>query len=361
MNLNHFEAIQTVQKLAYLLTKDDYAAVDVSIHPPFTDIRSIQTILDADEMKLSLGSQHCHWEDKGAFTGEVSPAMLAKLNVSQRQVPIVVKFADDVRQSLDALGRLTVPGLKGPVMLSEVATLEQGGGPAVIRHGPLSYDQVGRSAYINEQMLDLSARDTLLPQSHWYLAQSHEQKGEHILAATSFTRLAESFPDDSLADDALFQAGSSYLRLWRNAELDPQYGTLAQAQFRTLLSVYPESPLRKEAESGLSRIDEQFAEKDYLNGLFYVRRGGFDSAISLRALRISARSACRSAPGCASANAVSAPPPWLQIQLMSAYCLARPVKISCTSERVVSVPHSMAEPGISACKLTQQFASVGCV
>lgn len=81
MNLNHFEAIQTVQKLAYLLTKDDYAAVDVSIHPPFTDIRSIQTILDADEMKLSLGAQHCHWEDKGAFTGEVSPIFLAKLAV----------------------------------------------------------------------------------------------------------------------------------------------------------------------------------------------------------------------------------------------------------------------------------------
>jgi outer membrane assembly lipoprotein YfiO len=127
--------------------------------------------------------------------------------------------------------------------------------------------------------LDLSARDTLLPLSHWYLAQAHEQKGEHILASTSFSRLAESFPDDSLADDALLQAGNSYLRLWRNAELDPQYGTLAQAQYRTLLSVYPESPLRKEAETGLSRIDEQFAEKDYLNGLFYVRRGGFDSAI----------------------------------------------------------------------------------
>jgi triosephosphate isomerase len=81
MNLNHFEAIQTVQKLAYLLTKDDFAAVDVSIHPPFTDIRSIQTILDADEMKLSLGAQHCHWEDKGAFTGEVSPVFLSKLAV----------------------------------------------------------------------------------------------------------------------------------------------------------------------------------------------------------------------------------------------------------------------------------------
>ncbi|NDI18515.1 MAG: triose-phosphate isomerase [Actinobacteria bacterium] len=81
MNLNHFEAIQTVQKLAYLLTKDDYASVDVSIHPPFTDIRSIQTILDADDMKLSLGAQHCHWEDKGAFTGEVSPVFLSKLAV----------------------------------------------------------------------------------------------------------------------------------------------------------------------------------------------------------------------------------------------------------------------------------------
>lgn len=81
MNLNHFEAIQTVQKLAYLLTKDDFAAVDVSIHPPFTDIRSIQTILDADEMRLSLGAQHCHWEDKGAFTGEVSPVFLSKLAV----------------------------------------------------------------------------------------------------------------------------------------------------------------------------------------------------------------------------------------------------------------------------------------
>jgi triosephosphate isomerase len=81
MNLNHFEAIQTVQKLAYLLSKDDYAAVDVSIHPPFTDIRSIQTILDADEMKIILGAQHCHFDDKGAFTGEVSPVFLAKLAV----------------------------------------------------------------------------------------------------------------------------------------------------------------------------------------------------------------------------------------------------------------------------------------
>jgi triosephosphate isomerase len=81
MHLNHFEAMQVVQKLSYLLKKDDYAAVDVSVHPPFTDLRSVQTLLDADKIPIALGAQHCHWEEKGAFTGEVSPAMLAKLNV----------------------------------------------------------------------------------------------------------------------------------------------------------------------------------------------------------------------------------------------------------------------------------------
>jgi triosephosphate isomerase len=81
MNLNHFEAIQTVQKLAYLLTKDDYEIVDVTIHPPFTDLRSVQTLLDADRIPIALGAQHCYFEEKGAFTGEVAPGFLAKLNV----------------------------------------------------------------------------------------------------------------------------------------------------------------------------------------------------------------------------------------------------------------------------------------
>ncbi|MDP6481241.1 MAG: triose-phosphate isomerase [Acidimicrobiales bacterium] len=82
MNHNHFEAIQTVQKLSYLLSANDYDAVDVSVHPPFTDIRSVQTVLQSDEIPVALGAQHCHWEAAGAFTGEVAPAMLAKLDVS---------------------------------------------------------------------------------------------------------------------------------------------------------------------------------------------------------------------------------------------------------------------------------------
>jgi len=82
MNHNHFEAIQMVQKLSYALSQNDYDVVDVSVHPPFTDLRSIQTVLESDDIPIALGAQNCHWEAKGAFTGEVAPGMLAKMNVA---------------------------------------------------------------------------------------------------------------------------------------------------------------------------------------------------------------------------------------------------------------------------------------
>ncbi len=81
MHLNHFEAIQLVQKLSYELVDHDFEAVEVSVHPPFTDIRSVQTVIDADRLKFGVGAQNVHFEEKGAFTGEVAPEMLAKLNV----------------------------------------------------------------------------------------------------------------------------------------------------------------------------------------------------------------------------------------------------------------------------------------
>ncbi|MDQ1401348.1 MAG: triosephosphate isomerase [Acidimicrobiaceae bacterium] len=82
MHHTHLDAIAMVQKLSYLLTDADYQAVDVSIHPAFTALRSIQTVLDADQIPISLGAQNCHWESNGAYTGEISPLMLAKLNVA---------------------------------------------------------------------------------------------------------------------------------------------------------------------------------------------------------------------------------------------------------------------------------------
>ena len=81
MHQNHFEAIQFLQKLSYLVGKDDWEVMDCSVHPPFTDIRSAQTLLEADDIGIALGAQHCHWDEKGAFTGEVSPVFLQKLGV----------------------------------------------------------------------------------------------------------------------------------------------------------------------------------------------------------------------------------------------------------------------------------------
>ena len=79
MNLNHIEAIALVQKFAYTLTADDFAALEIAVIPPFTDIRSVQTLVDGDKIALKYGAQDLAVADKGAFTGEVSGAMLAKL------------------------------------------------------------------------------------------------------------------------------------------------------------------------------------------------------------------------------------------------------------------------------------------
>ena len=82
MNLNHLEAIQLVQKLSLRLGEGDRTAADVSLHPPFTCLRTLQTLIDADRLSFVLGAQDVHWEPSGAFTGDVSAPMLAKLDVT---------------------------------------------------------------------------------------------------------------------------------------------------------------------------------------------------------------------------------------------------------------------------------------
>ncbi|MGB7806305.1 MAG: triose-phosphate isomerase [Actinomycetota bacterium] len=81
MHKTHLEAIQAVQKLSYLLHKDEAEKTEVVICPPFTALRSVETLLDSDKLPYGLGAQNVYPEDKGAFTGEVSPVMLAALRV----------------------------------------------------------------------------------------------------------------------------------------------------------------------------------------------------------------------------------------------------------------------------------------
>ncbi|XVQ82743.1 triose-phosphate isomerase [Microbispora siamensis] len=79
MNLNHLEAINLVQKLAFTLTDRDYDKADVAVIPPFTDLRSVQTLVDADKLRITYGAQDLSAQDSGAYTGEISGAMLSKL------------------------------------------------------------------------------------------------------------------------------------------------------------------------------------------------------------------------------------------------------------------------------------------
>ncbi|MEE8375156.1 MAG: triose-phosphate isomerase [Acidimicrobiia bacterium] len=81
MNANHLETIQMVQKLSYRLDLADYERVEVVVVPPFTALRSAQVVIEQDRMMFGLGAQNVFWEEEGAYTGEVSAAMLAKLAV----------------------------------------------------------------------------------------------------------------------------------------------------------------------------------------------------------------------------------------------------------------------------------------
>ena len=79
MNLDHLEAIAHLQKVAFALSDEDLEAVEVGVMVPFTDLRSVQTLVDADDLKIVYGSQDISAQDKGAYTGEISGPMLAKL------------------------------------------------------------------------------------------------------------------------------------------------------------------------------------------------------------------------------------------------------------------------------------------
>jgi len=82
MNHDHAEALHLVRDLGLRLTSDDTKRVDVSIHPPFTDLRTVQTVVEGEAIPLLLGAQHCFHVDRGAYTGEVSPQMLARLGTA---------------------------------------------------------------------------------------------------------------------------------------------------------------------------------------------------------------------------------------------------------------------------------------
>ncbi len=127
--------------------------------------------------------------------------------------------------------------------------------------------------------LDLPARDPRLPLSYYYLAQSQTKNSEYLLAAGTYNRLIDAFPQDTLVDDAFYLSGKAYQHEWRAPQLDATYGKSAQTAFESVLSAYPDSPYAARAKNELDKLDQWFAEKDYDTGYLYLKRKAYDSAI----------------------------------------------------------------------------------
>jgi outer membrane protein assembly factor BamD len=139
------------------------------------------------------------------------------------------------------------------------------------------YDNAAKA--FEKLTLDLPARDRRLPLAFYYLAQSQTKNGENLVAAATYNRLVDAFPQDTLVDDALYLSGRAYEREWRHPELDATYGRSAIAAYESLLASYPDAPYAKTARDRLVRLDEWLAEKDYNTGYLYLKRKAYDSAI----------------------------------------------------------------------------------
>ncbi|HUQ18057.1 MAG TPA: outer membrane protein assembly factor BamD [Gemmatimonadaceae bacterium] len=127
--------------------------------------------------------------------------------------------------------------------------------------------------------VELPARDPRVPISFFYLGKSQEKTVGRLLAAKSYSRIYEQFPEDTLADDGLYLSGLAYKAMWRKPELDAEYGSSALTQFQTLQALYPNSPFSAQAAQQVAVLDQAFATKDYLTGTHYLKRKAYDSAI----------------------------------------------------------------------------------
>src|SRR5437899_2348271 len=126
---------------------------------------------------------------------------------------------------------------------------------------------------------ELAATDPQLAEVQYYRAECEFQTGDRVQAAHDFRQVADQYPTSEYAPLALLRAGDANLRLWRRPELDPSYGETALALYQELAGRYPGTEAATRAQAHVQQLREQFAEKDYKNGMFYFRRRAYDSAI----------------------------------------------------------------------------------
>ena len=126
---------------------------------------------------------------------------------------------------------------------------------------------------------EFSVTQEELAQAHYYVAECNFQLGDYVQAASDFRKVADEFSTTAYAPTALLRAGDSNLRLWHRPELDPSYGETALAIYQELAGRYPDTDAAGRARPHVRRLENQFAEKAYKTGTFYMKRKAFDSAI----------------------------------------------------------------------------------
>jgi len=126
---------------------------------------------------------------------------------------------------------------------------------------------------------ELGGAQEHLAEVRYSMAECYFQTGDRVTAAHEFRRVADDFPESPYAPQALLRAGDANLRLWRRAELDPSYGEAALAIYQELAGRFPTSDASARAGIHVRQLKEQLAEKSYKNGMFYLRRRAYDSAI----------------------------------------------------------------------------------
>jgi outer membrane protein assembly factor BamD len=118
-----------------------------------------------------------------------------------------------------------------------------------------------------------------LAEARYYVAECNFQLSDYVQAAADFRKVADEFSTTEYAPTALLRSGDANLRLWHRPELDPTYGETALAIYQELTGRYPESEAAARGRMHVRRLENQFAEKTYKNGMFYLRRKAYDSAI----------------------------------------------------------------------------------
>jgi triosephosphate isomerase len=150
MHHDHIEALHLVRDLGLRLKPDDVTRVDVSVHPPFTDLRTVQTLVEKEHIPVALGAQHCSDEDAGARTGEISPRFLARLGTTY----VIVGHSE--RRTLFAMDDDTVAATLRAVLRHEMT-------PIVCVGETEAQREAGRTQSVLEQQV-LAALTGLAPE-----------------------------------------------------------------------------------------------------------------------------------------------------------------------------------------------------